>query len=314
MIFQWPNIYIKPKKFFKEKNYEKNFLKKTIQKYFFNMFKHENMVVPSARSGISLILKYMNLQRSNEIFVNKWSSRCILDTVSFFSNPTTNLETSNAFIINHTWGQEKKINLRSNKIIEDSADSIHLSSKSFFINNSTFEVISLPKIIGSYAGGIIFFKDKKFKNFVSTKIKSNKYLSIEQSKLKYNYSKTLSKKFLYWQHNEYENFDADYNTLANINENIKNFNINKKLILERQKIVSKKFGIIFNSEKRIGPVAFLDMCKFRVKSKNFKLPIYHVNFSKNPTNTTFIKCLIFPIHFGISNKKFNKILSAIVRK
>ena len=117
MIFQWPNIYIKPKKFFKEKNYEKNFLKKTIQKYFFNMFKHENMVVPSARSGISLILKYMNLQRSNEIFVNKWSSRCILDTVSFFSNPTTNLETSNAFIINHTWGQEKKINLRSNKII-----------------------------------------------------------------------------------------------------------------------------------------------------------------------------------------------------
>ncbi len=313
MIFQWPNIYIKPKKFYNEKKSKKIFLKKKIEKYFLDIYKHQNIVVPSARAGISLIIKYLKLERENEIFVNKWSTRCVLDTISSFSNPTTNIKSANAFIINHTWGDEKKLNLKKKKIIEDSADSIHLSPKSFFINDSKFEVISLPKIIGTYAGGVIFFKDKKFKNFIK-EIKFDHKLSLNQSKLKFKFSQTFQEKYAHWQFFEHKNFDVDYNTLHHIDLNLENLSKNKNIISERQNIIRKKLDINFKNKSRLGPVVCLDVRKFKMKSKNVQLPIYHVNFSSRAQNTHFLRSFILPLHIGISDAKFDKIINNIIKR
>ena len=68
-------------------------------------------------------------------------------------------------------------------IIEDSTDSIHLNKKSLFLNtNSKFEVVSLPKIISSYSGGLIYTKDKLFYNFAKNfkKIKCLEFYNLRK--------------------------------------------------------------------------------------------------------------------------------------
>ena len=130
-------------------------------------------------------MKFYGLNRSNEIFTSKWSPYCVLNTISYFSNPTTNIKRANLVIINHRWGRDSKIKNKNKKIIiEDSADTIHLNKKSFFLNNSEFEIVSLPKIIGSYCGGLIYTKNKKFIKYIKKQQKKNIKLGKIQSELK----------------------------------------------------------------------------------------------------------------------------------
>ena len=148
-----------------------------------------------------MIFKYYKFNRSKNIFINKWSPFCIQSLTTYYSNITTNISDSDLVLLNHRYGKNQflKKNYKNKIIIEDSADSIHLNKKSLFLNtNSKFEVVSLPKIISSYSGGLIYTKDKLFYNFAK-KFQKNKVLGILQSKKKINYFRNLKKKFLgYW--------------------------------------------------------------------------------------------------------------------
>ena len=63
-------------------------------------------------------------------------------------------------------GIEKKFKKNYKYSIEDSVDSIILDKSAMFPNNSKFEIFSLPKIIGSVQGGLIFSRDTDFISFI----------------------------------------------------------------------------------------------------------------------------------------------------
>ena len=85
---------------------------------------------------------------------------------------------------------------------------------------------------------------------------------------------------------------------------LKNYNRNIEIIKSRRKILAKKFNIKFN-KYRLGPVVIFP----NHLSKELDHYRKHFNFKKNVFNEKFNKCIIFPIHFGISKKKFKNLIN-----
>ena len=53
-----------------------------------------------------------------------------------------------------------KIKAHTN-LIEDSADSLYLQNTELFKGNGKFEIWSLPKILGTFSGGVLLCKNIK---------------------------------------------------------------------------------------------------------------------------------------------------------
>ena len=281
-----------------------------IENFFLNSTGFRPILFPSARSCLSLILKYYKFNRSKNIFINKWSPFCIQSLATYYSNITTNISDSDLILLNHRYGKNQflKKNYKNKIIIEDSADSIHLDKKSLFINSySKFEIVSLPKIISSYSGGLIYTKDKLFYNFAKKFQKKNKLLGISQSGKKINSLKN-QKKNNSWLLNEFNNTYLDQKSLNNIIFNLKNFEINKKIIINRRKIIEKTFNLKSHNVSKIGPVFIFSKKSFKTKKK---LPIYHIHSNKFIENQKFEKCIILPIHYSVGKKEFNSLLKSL---
>lgn len=300
----WPKINLS------HKNYKIKKKIDHIEDFFLNSTGFRPILFPSARACLSLIFKYYKFNRSKNIFINKWSPFCIQSLTTYYSNITTNISDSDLVLLNHRYGKNQflKKNYKNKIIIEDSADSIHLNKKSLFLNtNSKFEVVSLPKIISSYSGGLIYTKDKLFYNFAKKFQKKNKVLGILQSKKKINYFRNLKKK-VSWLLDEFNNTYLDQKDLNNIIFNLKNFEINKNIIINRRKIIEKTFNLKPSHVSKIGPVFIFSKKYFKTKKK---LPIYHIHSDEFIENQNFEKCIILPIHYSIGNKEFTNSLESL---
>lgn len=302
----WPNI-----------NYETNLTDfKTckityIESFFEKKFSTKNILVPSARSGFSLILKFLEFNNYKNIFLNKFSPFCMKLTLSYFSNINSNIKKVDLIIINHRYGIRQYLKNKNQKkrIVEDFADTIHFDETCFFSNKSEFEVVSLPKIISSYSGGLIYTKNQEFYKFAKKYQKKNKLLGILQSQKKY-YSQKYKSINLDWWLDEIHNTYLDEMGLKNIILNLKNFEENKKIILKRRKIIEEKFGIKKKINTHIGPVFPFVIKKYRTSAP---LPVYNIS-NKFIEDQRFTKNFLFPIHKNISEKKFFNILKSIQKK
>jgi putative PLP-dependent aminotransferase (TIGR04422 family) len=177
--YQWPQAFLKSVKFKKKLSNlnDKNLIKK-IESFFERKLRKPVKLFPSARSCIGSILEFEKISRGDEVFVNKWLSSCIFNAVGYFSNPTVNFGDQKIYIANNNWGIIQNLNILDTKkiIIDDSSDSIILDNKFLFPNKSKYEIFSLPKIIGSVAGGIVISKDKKYLNYCKLRQKKIKNL------------------------------------------------------------------------------------------------------------------------------------------
>lgn len=123
----------------------------------------ETVFFPSGRSGLSSIMQILNIKRSDPVWCPSFSSRCVIDAISCYGNPTTSHKGIKLAIIIHQWGfplisvQEK---IDSLAIIEDSNDSLVIDESSLFPNDGRFEVFSCPKIFGTLMGGFVVCKYK----------------------------------------------------------------------------------------------------------------------------------------------------------
>lgn len=111
----------------------------------------------SARAGITGIFEWLKLGREDRVWLPPYSSHCLLDAVSRFATPTSDLKEQElkTILIYHQWGYLHPC-ATSAVLIEDSADTFCLPQAPLFPNNGRFELFSLPKIIGSAAGGLVF--------------------------------------------------------------------------------------------------------------------------------------------------------------
>jgi putative PLP-dependent aminotransferase (TIGR04422 family) len=307
--YQWPSSFIFARS---NRKYHIKYQKKIdtkliyeIESYFKKEYGFKAVLFPSARAGIASVLRYLKIDRSKEVFVNKWVSHCIFNTVGRYSNISTSFKSPNIALAVHKWGFEQILPSKKNlKIIEDSVDSIVLSTNDMFINNSEFEIISIPKVIGSISGGIVLTKNLKFYSKSKKEQMQNKNLGQYQSKRKFEqYNK--KKTFDTWLYHESMNTYLDYNTLLDIKKNLKNFEINKKIILKRVLSFRNNFKNISFLSKRLGPVIPIKyklIKNYNLMNKYFLLRNIHK--SKKQIEK-FEKVYLLPVHYKISNIKYN---------
>lgn len=309
------NIWPKPK--LRKKNLNKNFnlkLRKNklnkIENYFSDQFGYHSKLFPSGRACLGVIFRYLNLDKDKYVFLNKWSSNSLISSVGHYCNISSNFKDSSVIINNHQWGEENRLKVRDKIIIEDSCDSIILNKKTLFINNSKFEFFSLPKIIGSFSGGIVISKDKKFLKFCNYEQRKNIEFGISQfkSKLK-NIKKNYLKDTNFW-FNEVHNTYCDYNSLEDIDANLKNYEYNKNKIQKRLIILKKLFNTKITG--RIGPVFPIQLKKLKNVKKIKKMFLIRNKISKN-NMSKFHKCVLVPVHFNITDNQFKKFLNILIK-
>ena len=121
---------------------------------------------------------------------------------------------------------------------------------------------SLPKIIGSISGGLVVTKNKNFIKFCKQEQKKNKKLGSFQAKERFdNFSKKQN--FNTWLYYESWNTYTEYNSLINIERCLKNFDINKEIIIKRLNFISQEMKINFKTTERLGPVLPLPLKNFQ---------------------------------------------------
>jgi putative PLP-dependent aminotransferase (TIGR04422 family) len=305
--YQWPSS------LFKEISSDKNiqYLIQRIEDFFEDKFSYPCVLMPSGRAGLGAIFDYLKITRKDLSFVPRWSSHCIYNSIGAYSSITDSFKSNPTIALAvHKWGfiyhcPENYTNL----VIEDSSDSIHLSGNSFFQNNnSNFEVISLPKIMGVVTGGVVVSKNNDFKDFVVKNRKKDLQFSLNQSELKWNIQSELQ----VWDSLEYKNKNIEYNDLSNIYLNLDKFEKNKKVINQRYEIVSKKLNIDYSFKNRLGPVLPIDKKLFSADTDN-RVMVRNFNFSTSLDDKKYRESFIIPLHIGIDDDTFNHILSGVKR-
>lgn len=140
-----------------------NITEEDVESQIEEMWPNSNPVLfSSARSGLHAILQANKLTRGEFVWLPKYSSHCLYETIGRVSAPTHTISgRPKLALVYHQWGYPIESNFEAEvQIIEDCADTLFPpGSKSFFINNSKYMIQSLPKILGTVAGGIVFCKN-----------------------------------------------------------------------------------------------------------------------------------------------------------
>jgi len=116
----------------------------------------------SGRAALNIVLIHNEVTRSDYVGVFPYASHCVLDSVSRLTNPLLGKEgrKSSLRIIYHQWSFVQEMNLKHNSI-EDCADTICIPGTNLFMGGGAFEIWSLPKILGTTSGGLIWCRDKE---------------------------------------------------------------------------------------------------------------------------------------------------------
>lgn len=237
-----------------------------IETFFQKKYKSKFAILfPSGRSAINQILIFNGINRSKIVNVPLWTSSCLLHALTAITNVTVKNVKADSLIIVHKWGITSKIkksnSLKNRLVIEDFADCFPRKSYRPFENNSNYEMISLPKLIGSFCGGIILTNNKNFYSYAKTLQIKNKTLANKQSLRKF-ISAFKDKKNADWRFYEFLNHSLDYNSVENIYRCLPNYKLNLNTIIRREKLIKTNFKKIFTDKKRVGPCIIFDGKKF----------------------------------------------------
>lgn len=115
----------------------------------------------SARVAIVLVLRALGLQRINCVRSFPYASHCLLDAISRVATPISIHDgtVASARIVNHQWGYVQRANNQNEILIEDAVDTFCEIGTALFPNDGDFEVWSLPKILGTTSGGVVWCRD-----------------------------------------------------------------------------------------------------------------------------------------------------------
>lgn len=129
------------------------------------------VVVSSARSGLSLIAR-IELTTEDSISIFPYASQCVVKAftsqgVSVYTN--LNFESQ---IVLHQWGINSS-DCNSVPFIEDVCDTFIKKGSNLLISGAKYEIWSLPKILGTRFGAVIWTQDNLIANNLRSQIKQN---------------------------------------------------------------------------------------------------------------------------------------------
>ena len=266
-----------------------------IEDFYSQKFNTPAYLFPSARAGLSAIFRFKNISRQHTLFAPKWSSHCVWDVISRYANPTSvHYPNIDLALVVHKWGYQFQTTLQDpSKIIHDSVDSI-FTSYQLSLPSAEFEVLSLPKILGTFCGGIVFSKNKSFDQFM-LQLRQNSSLGLATFQEKHKLDELKQTQIITtWQADEWRNF------------------LLTEVATKRLEIVSKKLNIDYLS---IGSERLPCNIPLEVSRHHFKKPEMLIkrqfNFSFKNEMDSFLPAYLLPIHIGISEERFQAMLRAI---
>mgnify|MGYP002150277707 CR=1 FL=1 len=119
----------------------------------------------SGRSALSLALIESGASRGDLVGVFPYASHCVLDVVSRITTPLAGPSSlkASARIVYHQWGYVQETMLVNN-LIDDCVDTLCVPGAALFPGGGRFEIWSLPKIIGTTSGGVLWCKNEETAN------------------------------------------------------------------------------------------------------------------------------------------------------
>lgn len=123
------------------------------------------VLLSSGRAALYIALLVNEVTRKDLIGTFPFASHCVLDAISRLATPLCkgNISEAALRIVYHQWGYVQENHLPSNTI-EDCVDTLCMEGAKIFPSGGAFEVWSLPKILGTSSGGILWCKDMETAN------------------------------------------------------------------------------------------------------------------------------------------------------
>lgn len=117
----------------------------------------EPVLFPSARAGLTAVLRTLGCTRDDRVAVPAYASHCVIEAVGRVATPVPSDHEGAraATLVFHQWGYPHRA-AGDGTVIEDSADSLLAPGARLFPNGGRFELCSLPKSLGSASGGVVF--------------------------------------------------------------------------------------------------------------------------------------------------------------
>lgn len=109
----------------------------------------------SGRAALTHALLISGLGRGDKVGVFPFASHCVLDAVSRVATPTDDRNGSRLNVVFQQWGFIQHFDL-SEQDVEDCVDSLLVPGGKLFPGGGGFEVWSLPKILGTTGGGVLW--------------------------------------------------------------------------------------------------------------------------------------------------------------
>ncbi|OUR64355.1 hypothetical protein A9Q79_07945 [Methylophaga sp. 42_25_T18] len=121
------------------------------------------VIVSSARVGIVLALMAQKLTRPDYVGIFPFASHCVIESVGRVATPIPAelSQHDNISLIYHQWGYIQQRTSLNTRIIEDAVDSFCHPGSELFPLNGMYEIWSLPKLIGSLGGGVVWCRDEQ---------------------------------------------------------------------------------------------------------------------------------------------------------
>jgi len=121
------------------------------------------VVVSSGRAGTVLALTAQRLSRSDFVEIFPYAGHCVIESVGRVATPLEfqNLQKCQMRLIYHQWGFVQALHSGTGNLIEDAVDSFCLPGVHLFPNKGIYEIWSLPKLIGSLGGGVVWCRDEQ---------------------------------------------------------------------------------------------------------------------------------------------------------
>ena len=296
--FLWPKVKFNLYNIFGVYQYEH------IEKKFNQMFPSGYPVLcSSGRVALYIAINEYNLARENRINLFPYASHCVINSIARLTSPVPYTENDKTDIIYHQWGITHEVN--HVPLIEDSVDSLYELNTPLFCQGANFEIWSLPKILGTSSGGILWCKKESDAERIRKRMNHTKGITFSWLLRIMSYKYSLF-------YNLWEGTEKGYKGVSRIQRNEIYFKINSwcQLVKNRKEKLRlfKKYSILKDKEFK----GRLPSC-LPIKSKLNKEQLSVLGLATDKRhflhNNNLIKVLPLPIHQDVDISFLKKIIN-----
>ena len=296
--FLWPKIQFKLQSIFGSCQSEK------IEKRFHQMFPSGHPVLcSSGRVALYIAINEYNLSREDNVKLFPFASHCVISSIARVTNPIPYKINDKIDIIYHQWGITYEVDYVP--LIEDSVDSLYEINTPLFSQGSNFEIWSLPKILGTTSGGILWCKNKSDAIKIREKMNHKKGVIFSWALRLLSYGYPIF-------YNLWEGTEKGYKGVSRIQRNEIYFKMNSwSFLIENRKEKLKyflKYSILKDKEFD-GRLPCCIPIKSRINEEQFNSLGLSTGLRNFFHNSTFLEVLPLPIHQDVELSFLRKIIN-----